>query len=276
MRRGLGLVLFACAAGIPGTSAAHDYWELGSVTVCSDDGTNGCNQPTLGVVQVHDLQSPVAGVFDIDHMIVMTRARRSYEATVQGTNVPFAADATCTECARMDRQDAFGNILTPGVSFDGVHPFNASSPRVAARWIGASADQRDFIRVYGGSAGFSSVSENDRYEVLIRDTTLAVPRWNNSATQATVFLISNQSAAVVEGFVYFYDASGALLHSEPLSVPVNGVRVMQTGTLAPLQGLSGSATIAHTGGYGALAGKAVALEPGTGFTFDTPMTPVPY
>jgi hypothetical protein len=33
-------------------------------------------------------------------------------------------------------------------------------------------------------------------------------------------------------------------------------------------------TIAHTGGYGALA-KSVALEPSTGFSFDTPFTPIP-
>jgi hypothetical protein len=32
--------------------------------------------------------------------------------------------------------------------------------------------------------------------------------------------------------------------------------------------------IAHVGGYGALSGKAVSLEPSTGFTFDTAMTPI--
>lgn len=275
MRAGLGLVAFACAVAVPPAGSAHDYWELGSAS-CNDDTSLGCNEPTLGVVQVHDLQAPSTGVFDIDHMMVMTRARRSYEATVQGTNVPFAADASCTECARMDRQDAFGNVLTPGVGLDGTHPYQGSSPRVVARWIGGDAAQRDFIRVYGGSGSFATVSENDRYEILIRDTTLAVPRWNNTATQATVFIVSNQSPAAVDGLVYFYDAAGTLLHSEPLSVPVNGVRVISTAAFPPLQGLSGSATVAHTGGYGALAGKAVALEPATGFTFDTAMTPVPY
>jgi hypothetical protein len=34
-------------------------------------------------------------------------------------------------------------------------------------------------------------------------------------------------------------------------------------------------TVAHDGAYGALAGKAVALEPATGFTFDTPLVPRP-
>jgi hypothetical protein len=275
MRRGLGLAL-ACAVCVPVAASADDHWELGTQQSCRDDLIITCNQPALGVLQVHDLESP-PGSIDIDHMIVTTRAHRSYEATVQGANLPFAADVTsCSDCARMDRQDAPGNILTPGVSFDGTYPFFGTATRVAARWIGGSADQRDFIRVYGGSNGFASWSENDRYELLIRDTTLAVPRWNNTATQVTVFIVSNQASTAVEGFVYFYDAAGALLHTEPLSVPLNGVRVMLTSTLAPLQGLSGSATIAHTGGYGGLAGKAVALEPGTGFTFDTAMTPVPY
>ena len=38
----------------------------------------------------------------------------------------------------------------------------------------------------------------------------------------------------------------------------------------------GSAAIAHLGSYGALSGKAVALEPATGFSFDTPLTPIPH
>jgi hypothetical protein len=38
---------------------------------------------------------------------------------------------------------------------------------------------------------------------------------------------------------------------------------------------SGSLTVAHDAPYGALAGKAVALEPATGFAFDTPLEPRP-
>ena len=34
---------------------------------------------------------------------------------------------------------------------------------------------------------------------------------------------------------------------------------------------SGSATVSHDGGYGDVMGKAVALEPATGFAFDTPL-----
>ena len=44
--------------------------------------------------------------------------------------------------------------------------------------------------------------------------------------------------------------------------------------MAGLAGASGAMTVAHDGGYGGLVGKAVALEPATGFSFDSPMVPV--
>ena len=36
-----------------------------------------------------------------------------------------------------------------------------------------------------------------------------------------------------------------------------------------------TATISHDGSYGSVVGKAVAVEPATGFTFDTAMAPRP-
>jgi len=37
----------------------------------------------------------------------------------------------------------------------------------------------------------------------------------------------------------------------------------------------GTMTVSHDGRYGGLTGKTVALEPSTGFSFDSPMVPVP-
>ena len=59
-------------------------------------------------------------------------------------------------------------------------------------------------------------------------------------------------------------------------MPAYGVNVVNTGSLPALAGLSGSAQISHDAGFGELAGKAVALEPSTGFTFDTVMATIPY
>ena len=47
--------------------------------------------------------------------------------------------------------------------------------------------------------------------------------------------------------------------------------MLNTASLAALAGMSGTITIAHDGRYGDLAGKSVALEPATGFSFDSPM-----
>jgi hypothetical protein len=50
---------------------------------------------------------------------------------------------------------------------------------------------------------------------------------------------------------------------------------MNTAAIPALAGASGSASIAHDGGWGGLAAKGVAVEPATGFTFDTPATTLP-
>jgi hypothetical protein len=51
------------------------------------------------------------------------------------------------------------------------------------------------------------------------------------------------------------------------------VLVLDTSTIAP--DASGSVTVAHDAPFGGLVGKAVALEPSTGFSFDTPLEPRP-
>ncbi len=57
---------------------------------------------------------------------------------------------------------------------------------------------------------------------------------------------------------------------------MQGNAVFNTASVAALQNVSGTAALAHTAPYGTLAGKAVALEPATGFTFETPLEPIPY
>jgi hypothetical protein len=47
---------------------------------------------------------------------------------------------------------------------------------------------------------------------------------------------------------------------------------LNTATVAGVAGQGGAITISHEGRYGDLTGKTVALEPSTGFSFDSPMT----
>jgi hypothetical protein len=61
--------------------------------------------------------------------------------------------------------------------------------------------------------------------------------------------------------------------SHALTVGPKSLAVVQATSTVP--SLSGSITVAYDGRYGDLAGKAVGLEPATGFAFDTPLEPRP-
>jgi hypothetical protein len=111
------------------------------------------------------------------------------------------------------------------------------------------------------------------YRIRAFETTYRVPRFNNSGTQVTVLVVQNPTDATVAGNLYFWNAAGTLLETQPFTIQAKGLFNLQTQTVVP--DASGSATISHDGRYGDLAGKALALEPATGFAFDTPMEPRP-
>ena len=122
------------------------------------------------------------------------------------------------------------------------------------------------------SAGCTTTcTAEDVYRIRAYDTTYAITRFNNSATQITVLIIQNTSTDAVTGTVWLWDSTGALVASQPLSLASNATFVLNTASLAP--GVGGTITVSNDGRYGSLAGKAVAVEPATGFTFDTAMTP---
>jgi hypothetical protein len=76
------------------------------------------------------------------------------------------------------------------------------------------------------------------YRIRAYETTYSIPRFNNAGSQVTVLLLQNP-------------------------------------TPYTLQGKGGSITVSNDGRYGDMAGKAIALEPATGFSFDSPMVPRP-
>jgi hypothetical protein len=143
---------------------------------------------------------------------------------------------------------------------------------VAVRWI-APADGSDLLRIVGSTG--QNLDATSIYDIELLETTVFVPRWNNSSTQITIFLIQNTTNAAVTGNIDFYQPGGLLQDSQALNVPANGSQILNTSTFPGLAGLSGVAQIAHDGNYGAIIGKAVAVEPATGFTFDTPFVSLP-
>jgi hypothetical protein len=155
-----------------------------------------------------------------------------------------------------------GSPVSPGGTSLSMRWENAVSLPVASQHLRISAG------TCGGSCGVEDV-----YRVRVWDTTLRLARFNNSATQTTVVILSNPSDAPVSGHVNFWSGAGALLRSHPFTVAAHGTSVTNSSTLTGVQGQSGTVTVSHDAPHGKLNGKAVALEPATGFTFDSVIQP---
>jgi hypothetical protein len=252
------IVGFAASAA---AARAADPWEFGAFTG-GDDGSFTANTLSHGDVQQHDLDEQGAGVDDQDWMRVATIARHSYEGRISGTNVYFGS---CGSCAFWDRVDSVGTVITPSTTVSASGGFERT-----VNWI-ATATVQEFLRASGDQLVVDQAT--DVYTVRAWDTTYSIPRWNNSNGQVTVFLISNLTDRTVTGQIDFYNLAGTLLFTRLMTIAPNSLHTFNTSTEPLLAGLAGHAYVAHDAGYGGLAGKAVALEPATGFSFDTLLMP---
>jgi Calx-beta domain len=126
------------------------------------------------------------------------------------------------------------------------------------------------VRVASGGCS-ADCDAADRYRLRSRETTASVARLNNSATQVTLLALQNTGDEALTGHAWFWGASGAPLGSQAFSLGPRAALVLDTRSVPGVDGQSGSITLSHTGRYGVLAGKAVAVEPATGFSFDTPL-----
>ena len=107
------------------------------------------------------------------------------------------------------------------------------------------------------------------FRIRALETTCHVARFNNSGSQVTILLVQNRSGEAVSGDVWLWDGGGQLAGSQSFSLAAHGTLALNTAAVAP--GAGGTLSISHDGRYGALDGKAVAVEPATGFSFDTPL-----
>jgi hypothetical protein len=265
---GLLVAFLWCGAN----AQATDKWDAGTSSCANDGSVATCNQLIHGATQTHDIQA-TSPTRDEDWYVVETKARRSYEvALFSVSTVPTPGSSAAGTL--LTRTNDAGTFIQAAIGPDGPLNYSNDSGWLTLRWIGGAANARERARVQGKN--FGNPGGNDEYDISFRDTTYDVARFNNAGGQTTVFLIRNTSPATVSGSIFFYDTAGALLGTAALSVPVNGLQVLITSTVPGVAGVGGSAAIAHTGGYGALSAKSVALEPSTGFSFDTPAQPVPY
>jgi hypothetical protein len=141
------------------------------------------------------------------------------------------------------------------------------------RWENTTAAVVDAERVrVGNSTCPTSCTTNDVYRIRAYETTLAIPRFNQSGTQVSVVILQNPSNTAISGRVYFWSPTGSLLNGTGLAftLPPKGALIQNAGGVPGVPGTSGTVTVSHNGRYGDLAGKVVALEPATGFSFDSP------
>jgi hypothetical protein len=243
-------------AAVP--AARADVWDN---TTNNDNDADTLNELTHGTVQNHDLAGN--GGADEDWYRFHSAARSSFEVRMDGfsgdfgylTAYRYANDGTTS------LQSAFGNA--------------GSGYATSLRWREDSTGEDQFLRLvpYASATGHGT---NDVYTIRSFETTYGIPRFNNSGTQTTVLQIQNRSESSVGVDIHFWNSAGAFLGTFTASVASKALLGVATASLGFAAGQSGSITVSNDGPYGALSGKAVALEPSTGFTFDTLMVPIPH
>jgi hypothetical protein len=128
----------------------------------------------------------------------------------------------------------------------------------------------EMVRVQSGQCT-TDCGPDDVYFIRGYETTYSIPRFNNFGTQITVLLLQNPNNYVVNANVYFWNTAGAMIGQQSFALGPKQVVVFNTAAAAP--GVGGAVTIAHDGRYSDLMAKTVALEPSTGFSFDSPALP---
>jgi choice-of-anchor B domain-containing protein len=233
----------------------------GVVTIADDDPMAGLlagRELGHGFVAVLDLAAQPGPVSDQDWFRMGQDAYASYEVTVDEAG----GDTRPLQLQRMGPDG-----VTVLQSAPDAGPGEARSLRFENATALTVTDQR--IRVASGGCGLLC-GPDDTYRLRVYETTARLARFNNSGTQVTVLLVQNTAAEAVSGHAWFWRLDGSLAQSVPFSLAPHAQLALDTSTVVPGEG--GSITVTHDGPYAGLAGKAVALEPLTGFSFDTPLT----
>jgi hypothetical protein len=244
------------AAVCLGANARADVWDDQTL---NDDTAATANELVHRSDQVHDLAVRPGPVADEDWYRLSIKPYSSYEVVVDGASgdvgPPVQVDRVLADGT------VFGSAIPIGLGFARSMRFHNPNPFVI---------EDKFIRVRSGGCT-TTCAPSDQYRLRFYETTGAVPRFNDSGTQLTVLVLQNPTDGAITGTAYFWDAAGTLLAAPTFTLAPRSTLVMNTSTVPGLVGRSGTITIGHDGLYGELFGKTVALDPATGFSFDTPI-----
>jgi ELWxxDGT repeat protein len=232
-----------------------------TVHVQDDDGIESAAPTEIapGSVVRTDLAAPIGRTSDRDYYVMLQQPQSSYEVVVDETS----GDAVPLSVQRVAGDGSTVQTASP----------TGTGASLSLRWQNTTSVAVTSEHLAVSSAACGSVcGADDRYRLRLYETTLSAPRFNNVNGQGTVVLLQNRSQQAISGRLLFWMPAGWLGHEEQFVVPARGALAINTLALYPG---SGSLTVSHDGSYGALVGKAVALEPATGFSFDTPLTSRP-
>jgi hypothetical protein len=256
--------LCAALTALSVVPAAHarDIWDLTG----NDNNANTRSEIAPGALQVHDLEG-VSGVADQDWFRVSQKPYSSYEVLVDGLTGGLSPVPVTVPGTELGVYFVYENGT--------VVPSNALGASGSARVLyfrneTATVKDADRIRVANPLCAGACLA-TEQYRIRLFDTTYGISRFNNSASQITVLVIQNTSDRVVYFNAHFFTGDGTGLNTYSQNISPFGTVVLNTSTVVGVAGQSGSIIIANDGRYGVLTGKAVALEPSTGFAFDTLM-----
>lgn len=256
-----GLAFFAAAVVLllPGSSLHADVWDLGSDP---DEGNGTDNAAVHGLDQVHDMATLPGPFADEDWLRLCQSANASYEAVVDG----LTGDLSTATNPLLQRVTGAGTLIQDSTTA-GIGDQNRS-----LRWeVVAPGCGAEFVRVSSPACGVACDAA-DQYRIRFYETTLSVPRYNNAGGQVTVLIVQNPTDYAVTGTAYLWNGSGALVTSFAISLAAKAAQVTNLAAVngGAASGTSGTITISNNARFGDLAVKSVALEPPTGFSFDSP------
>jgi uncharacterized repeat protein (TIGR01451 family) len=223
---------------------------------------------THGTQALYDLAAQPGPAADQDVFRISQKPYSSYEVVVDATSGDI--DAGTGAGPLVERIGADGTTVVQASS-----PIGTGSSR-SLRWsnLTAAVVEDQTIRVRSAGCG-TDCGPDDVYRIRAYETTYAAPRFNNAGSQVTVLLLQNPADYPTAGEIYFRNASGVLVAVHAFALSPKQILVLNTATVPGAGAVGGAITIAHDGRYGDLSGKTVAVEPATGFSFDSPLEPRP-
>jgi len=257
MRKNAWLALGLGLALVSGRAAVADVWDIQTQ---NDNSSATENELVHGSDQLHDLGVLAGNQPDQDWFALSQKPWSSYEMVADSTS----GDIQAAGGLALDRVTAAGVVIQPSVAV-GVGYTRS------LRWMNTTTGEinTEFIRVQSTGCT-TNCGPDDVYRIRAAETTYSVPRFNNFGSQVTVLLLQNPTNYTIVGNIYFWDTTGALVATQPFSLTGKQLSVLNTASVPGANGIGGAVTIAHNGRYGDLSGKTVALEPATGFSFDSP------